>query len=451
MYKDFSIKILSLILLGSFVFGEGVLQATAQTGMTEAEVRRAKLEAELAGLEKEIDAQADILTKKQREGVSLERDITILNANIEKAKLSIRARSLTVEELTSDIGVKSRTIGTLSAKLEREREALSELIKKTNEIDSYSLPEVALSDKYISEFWSDLDSFIYIEEAISASLVLVSEVKVKTEEEKTALEEKKEEESNLRRVQELEKRRIEANEAEKKRILKETRGLEKEYQTVLKEKQKSAAAIRSELFSLSGSAAIPFEKALELAKFASQKTGVRPAVILGILREESNLGQNVGKGIWTVDMHPTRDRPIFVKLTAHLGLNPDNMPVSKKVWYGYGGAMGPSQFIPSTWVLYAGYEKATGYTYNEAKDRIGSLTGHRPPNPWDPKDAIMATALLMADNGADKGTRAAERLAALRYLAGWTNATKKSYAFYGDDVMRFADEYQKNIEILGGN
>lgn len=451
MYSKFKVIILAVFLLGSFTLMQPVLSVNAQAEGGEAQARKLRLEAELANLEKEINAQSDILNKKQRESVSLERDIAILNANIEKAKLSIRARTLVVEGLVGEISSKSRTIGKLSAQLEREREALGELIKQTNEIDSYSLPEVALSEKDISDFWSDLDSFAFIEEAISASLVEVGEVKTKTEEEKAALEEKKAEESDLRRIQELEKRRIEANEAEKRRILKETRGLEKEYQGILKEKQKSAAAIRAELFSLSGSAAIPFEKALELAKFASQKTGVRPAVILGILAEESNLGQNVGKGIWTVDMHPTRDRPIFVKLMAHLGLNPDDMPVSKKVWYGYGGAMGPSQFIPSTWVLYAGYEKATGYTYNEAKDRIGALTGNRPPNPWNAKDAIMATALLMADNGADAGTRAAERLAALRYLAGWTNATKKSYAFYGDDVMALADKYQKQIDILGAN
>jgi hypothetical protein len=54
----------------------------------------------------------------------------------------------------------------------------------------------------------------------------------------------------------------------------------------------------------------------------------------------------------------------------------------------------------------------------------------------------------MSDNGADNGTRAAERLAALRYLAGWKNATKPAYAFYGDDVMEFADKYQKEIDIL---
>ena len=55
------------------------------------------------------------------------------------------------------------------------------------------------------------------------------------------------------------------------------------------------------------------------------------------------------------------------------------------------------------------------------------------------------------DNGADKGTLVAERLAALRYLAGWTNATKKAYAFYGDDVMELAAKYQKQIDILNNS
>ena len=97
--------------------------------------------------------------------------------------------------------------------------------------------------------------------------------------------------------------------------------------------------------------------------------------------------------------------------------------------------MGPAQFIPSTWVQY--------------KDRIAKLVGQNPPNPWDGRTAIFATALLMADNGADTHTHDAERLAALRYLAGWTNAKKSAYAFYGDDVMSFADDFQKDIDILG--
>ena len=135
-------------------------------------------------------------------------------------------------------------------------------------------------------------------------------------------------------------------------------------------------------------------------------------------------------------MKNPRDTEPFKLICAELGLDPNKMPVSKRPSYGWGGAMGPAQFIPSTWILY--------------KDRIASMSGQNPPSPWDARTAIFATALLMKDNGANGGTRASERLAALRYLAGWGNAGKRAYAFYGDDVIEFADEYQSQIDIIGG-
>lgn len=437
MFKRSITKLHVIFLLLVLFGGAEILAVSAQTSGAEVQTYRAQLEANLAAIEKEIEVQQNILIKKQKEGVSLERDVAILDAQIEKAKLSIRARTIAIKNLDDDIGVKKSTINKYSIKIDRERESLAGLLRRTNELDSYSIVEVALSDKNISDFFGDLDAFQYIEDSVSASLGEIGSAKEKTEEEKAALEDKKSEESDLRRIQELEKKRIEADETEKKRILKETRGQEKVYQQVLKEKQQNAAAIRAALFTLEGSAAIPFEKALALAKIAGEKTGVRPAMILGVIAEESNLGANVGKGTWSVDMHPTRDVPVFKDILARLGLDPDKMPVSKKVWYGYGGAMGPAQFIPSTWILY--------------EEKIANLTGHRPPNPWDPGDAFMACAILMKENGADKQTLAAERLAALRYLAGWKNATKKSYAFYGDDVMALAAKYQKQIDILNGN
>jgi membrane-bound lytic murein transglycosylase B len=99
--------------------------------------------------------------------------------------------------------------------------------------------------------------------------------------------------------------------------------------------------------------------------------------------------------------------------------------------------MGPAQFIPSTW--------------NQYVDRISSITGQTPPNPWDPRTAAFATALLMMDNGADAQTPAAERLAALRYLAGWKNASKSAYAFYGNDVVALAAKYQAQIDEVSGS
>ncbi|NTV44433.1 MAG: hypothetical protein HGA67_01925 [Candidatus Yonathbacteria bacterium] len=413
----------------------GIHVTSAQT-TTDVDAHRAQLQADLAQIEKEKAALATQMSTLSNQKSSLERDIALLDAQIKEAQLSIRARDLSIQKLTGDIGKKGEVIGQLSDKLVRERESLGRLIKKTDELDAFSLVEVVLSNQNISDFFVDLDNFNVIETSLGKSFSEIEYTKSYTAEQKTALEDKKSEEMELRKLQTLQKERIDEKRTERNQVLKQTKGQEKLYQELLANKERNAAIIRSELFTLRGSAAIPFGQALEYANTASRATGVRAALILGIIREETNLGENVGTGNWNTDMHPTRDVPVFKEICASLGLNPDTMPVSKKAWYGWGGAMGPAQFIPSTWVLY--------------RDRIGQLTGHNPPNPWNPLDAFTATAVLLKDNGAGKGTHASERLAALRYLAGWKNAEKADYAFYGDDVMEFAAEYQRQIDILGG-
>ncbi len=424
-------RLRTIIIAASFF----VLPVIAGAG--EVEDRRAALERELGVLEIQIQEQQKVLETRQRESVTLERDVDILNVKIEKAKLSIKARNLAIAGLSRDISEKETTIGKLSEKIGREQESLGELIRKTARTDAFSLPEIILGGKNFSAFFQDVDEYRAVKAALRDSTAALEENKTDTETARAALAEKRNEETALRRVQELEKKKTEEQEAEKKRILKISRGIEAEYQKIIRTRQQSAAQIRAELFTLRGSAAIPFGKALELASAAGKKTGVRPALILGIIAEESNLGENIGTGNWRTDMKSPRDTEPFLAITRRLGLNPDQMPVSKKAWYGWGGAMGPAQFIPSTWVLY--------------EERIAEATGHNPPNPWEPSDAFMACAILLMDNGADKGTFAAERLAALRYLAGWTNATKKAYAFYGDDVMELAAKYQQQINILHNN
>lgn len=417
----------------------------AQVGGADVSARRAQLEENLKKLEAEIEVQQVLLQDKQRERVSFERDVAILEAQIEKAKLSIRARDIAIAKLNQDIGGKETVIGNLNQKLEREKQSLSQLLRKTNEIDNISLVEIVLGTKNLSDFFEDIDSFDSIKTALNKSFREIEGTKNNTESQKEVLQVKHQEELELREIQRLQKVKIEKQEKEKQAIVDATKGVEAEYQKLIKSKEKNAAQIRSELFALRGSAAIPFEQALEFANIASAKTGVRAAFILGVIAEESNLGENVGTGNWRDDLYQCykdigyttsaeKQKAAFLKITSDLGLNPDTLPVSKRPWYGCGGAMGPAQFMPTTWTLYV--------------DRIAKATGHNPPSPWDNGDAFMASAILLMDNGADRGTAYSERLAALRYLAGWRNAEKPAYAFYGDDVMALAEKYQKLIDIL---
>ncbi|MBX9765425.1 hypothetical protein K2X83_02170, partial [Patescibacteria group bacterium] len=120
---------------------------------------RAGLESQLAQLEREIAEQAGVLQGKQKERQSLERDVAILDAEIQKAKLSIRARDLTIQTLTENIGEKADTIVALDEKLQREKQSLAAIFRKTSQIDDYSLVEFLLSARNVSDFYEDLDSF----------------------------------------------------------------------------------------------------------------------------------------------------------------------------------------------------------------------------------------------------------------------------------------------------
>lgn len=412
----------------------GALPALAQSPVDE---RRTQLEENLAEIEAEIAGQQQILSRKQEERVSLERDVAILDANIRQAKLSIQARNIVISQITAGIQDKESVIFGLNEKLLKEKSSLAGLLRQADQLGGTHTVVAALTSKSLSGFFSDLTFFDSISRALRDSFEEIQEDKQVTALQKQELEEKREEEVALRTVQELEQKKIQDKEAERQSILRSTKGQEALYQTLIKEKQKSAAQIRAALFTLRGSAAIPFGKALEYATLASNKTGVRPAFILAIIAEESNLGENVGSGSWRVDMHPTRDQPAFEALTARLGLDPYTMPVSKKPWYGWGGAMGPAQFIPSTWVM---YEK-----------RIAKATGKAVPSPWEPSDAIMAAAIYSMDNGADKRTKSAEFRAAMCYLAGCGNVNKSSLQFYGRDVAELADKYQNLIDVINGN
>lgn len=434
----------------------------------EVAARRAQLEAELADLEEKIKIQQNLLQNKQGERVTLERDIGILEAQIKKAKLSLQARDLNIRKIGGEIGTRSETITKLNEKLAREKESLAQIIRNTAYVDEMSMVEIILSNQTLSEFFEDLDDYEAVKAALRVSFEEIDSVKNRTEAEKLTLEEKRKQELELRQLQELERKQVEGHQNEKSKILTVTKGEEANYQAMLNQTEQSAAQIRAALFELRGAAAIPFGEAYEYALTAQKVTNVRAAVTLGILKQETRMGEFLGTGTWKVDMHPTRDRPLFQVIAKAVGFDPDSVPVSAQPSYGWGGAMGPGQFIPSTWACYGGYiNTVTGdcnnaarnldwdsfwagpWRYEAGADRIRTLLGKgSPSNPFTARDAFMATAVLMMDNGADRGGFANERLAALRYFAGWGNADNPSYAFYGDSVMEHATYYQSQIDIL---
>lgn len=396
--------------------------------------QRAKLEKELQEYEFQINRYQKLIEEKQMEATTFERDIAILNAKIDKLKVEIKMRKIAIENLTQEILEKENLIAKLIQKSEVIKESLAESLRQVYETEQNSLVELILNKEELADSFKEIDSLELMQLSIQNSLDSLRISNNQLEEEKNFLEERQTEEIQLKITQELSTQRIKEKEKEQKNILKITRGKEKEYQKFLTEQEKNAATIRSRLFILAGSPAIPFEKAIEYANLAFNTTGVRPAFLLAVITEESNLGSNIGTGNWKKEMEKCpKQQTAFQEITQKIGLDPNLMPVSKRAWYGNcGGAMGPAQFMPTTWLLY--------------ESKIENLVGEK-PNPWNPKHAFVAAALYLKDAGAANKGIDSERTAALKYLAG-SNWQKKAYSFYGNEVMEIAVKYQKEIDLI---
>lgn len=421
-----AIIIYGFLVLGIFL---PLLAINAQT----VEDRRNELKQALEVLDAQIQELNDSIVGGKQQAATLQKEINILKNEAKKIELEIKQLDLAIAEARLEIDEKDKEIDQIEKKLSSRKTTLAEFLRKINEADQASLFEIVLSHKKFSDFFNKINAVQDLHREIKEFYEKTQQLKKKTEEEKEDAEEQKRQYERLRSIQGVKKSDLTEKRGQQETLLSRTKGRESEYKKLIAQKQKDAASIRSQLFLLAGSAAIPFEKAIEYANFAFQKTGIRPAFLLGVFKVESELGANVGKGNWREDLsHPrcASQRKAFEQITAELGLNPDLMPVSKRVWYGYcGGAMGPAQFMPSTWLGY--------------KSKIAALSGHNPPNPWDPQDAFIAAALLLKNNGGVEN----ERVAALKYLAGG-NWQKPAYKFYGNEVMSYALEYQEQIEIL---
>jgi hypothetical protein len=423
--------------------------------------RRARLEAELSNVERQIASQQRLVEGKQTERRSLERDISIIESEIKQVELGIQARSVAIEQMSDQIGEKEVVLSILDERSVRQQDSLADLIRKSAVIDDYSLVEVLLTRNSFSEFFSDVAIYQNLKDSLSESLDILRGIKGDTLNQKEQLEGKQQTEAEMKRIQELQQEEIERKENEKNRILTVTRGEERAYVSLLESQQRTASQLRSALFQLlGGGGGIPFPEAVRLAKYAGQITGVDPAFILAILEQETNLGSNLGSCTFTDHtssrpvMHPTRDEPVFLSIAKVLGFDPYTRTVSCPIVQngarvGWGGAMGPSQFIPSTWAMYGGFVNSGGtWVYSQSADAIRRITGSSlPSNPFNNQDAFIATSLLLRDNGAN-GTPSADRTAALRYYAGWGGASNPANAFYGNQVMDRKARLAGEISIL---
>lgn len=409
-------------------------------------IEYAKESAELTKLLSQLN------TQKSKTGV-LQKDVNALVSQISKAQSKISTQISTISNLSKEIGKKEEAISSLESELDRERASMEQLIRRTNELDQKGAAYVLLSVESVTGFYQDLDDFLSIKSSLYTSLNHVKKIKSLTEDERKSLKDKQFQAVDAKKAFENEKGKLAVSQKQAQGLLSSSKTAEQKQSALVAEQQKKVSAIQSKLFSFAGGAtkAIPFKDAYAYALEAQKSTGVRAAFVLATLTQESNLGANVGTcnragdppaKSYRVQMPGPADKAagrsgrddqtLFVKITTALGMNPETTPISCRIASvgGWGGGMGPSQFIPSTWISYA--------------PKVAAALGKTTANPWIARDAIMASSMLHRANGA----ATSEREAACRYYSGRGCATSAAIGSYGSSVVRLTLSIQNDIDYL---
>lgn len=367
------------------------------------------------------------LTKTTQQKNTLQNQVSSLKKKIQSLEYQISQSNVMVKGLNLQISDTQNSIDGATSDISDSQRRIANILRSINEEDQKS-SFIILLEGSLSDFFDNIAYLESLNSKISDLLDSTKDLKTYLEEQKNKMDGEVDQLQKTIALQSLQKSENEKNKKQQESYLKLT---EAQYQQQLKEKletEQKSAKIKAMLFQMVGVSKVPtFGEALEVAKSAASLVGIRPAFLLAIISQESAIGRNVGQcvlvGANTGNgkristgaavirvMKPTRDVPVFLQLTAVLGRDPYNTPVS--CWIpayfqgaptGWGGAMGPAQFIPSTWNIYA--------------DRLKILLGAT-ADPWGVKDSFTAAGLYLSDLGAGAQTSNKESNAASRYYGG---------------------------------
>ncbi len=454
-----------ILLTNSFAFG-----ATQE----EIDKRKKNLEQQIEELTQEANRLEKEADKQRKEGNTYSSRISTINSEINGIQAEINQSELGIEETQQEILQQESYLQELQNKQNYYIFLLKKLLSDYAKTNSRSFLEVLITNNQFSDIFIQIKQREALNNSLNTTVRSISLLKKDIVAQQTELSTKAEEQVLSLRKQSSQQGALASKRYEHTQLLQRAKTNEAAAKNAASDIRKSIEEVRKQVYVLGNAgggeeegdtkAISSFGEAYDLAKNVEKLTGVRPAFLLALLKNESSWGASLGNCYikQPIEHHITpfgtktivgktksgnvtdatkrlmkeRDYKAFLIITADLGKDPYNTLVScPHRSYGTGGAMGPAQFIPSTWLGY--------------KERASNLIG-RSANPWKTYDAFVVSAIKLANDGAKEQKETAEWKAAMRYYAGgnWNNP---AFASYGNKVIALAKKYQADIDVLENN
>jgi peptidoglycan hydrolase CwlO-like protein len=402
---------------------------TAKDALDKLQVNQAQLDSKQTEL-KGIDSKINDLSKKEQsasnEAELAAEQLAYVSKKLDTAQLQYDQTVLSATVVKEEAVDSEEEIANIRLDIDETREHLKEVLRSLYQKEQSSFLDVLLGSVNLGTLMSERSAYRTLQER---ALEYVDELKEREDnvaEQLVELAQQQEQLQQLKELQGYQQADLSAQKKEKDDFVSLKQGEQSQYAREIAEAKQARKEIENQIFSLSSvGIELKLTDAFQAARFASSITGVRPALLLGIVKIETNVGKTLGTGKFPDDMHPA-SRDAFLRLTEQLQLDPYNTPLSRRPsnYKGWGGAIGPGQFLPDTWERIAA--------------RVSGLMQKPTPNPFELADALVGVGIMMADRGATDPSKEVEAVS--RYLAGpnW-----QYHLWYSARVLAVAAEYEK--------
>jgi len=211
---------------------------------------QAKIEAankNRATLEKEIASYQDQLKTIGVQSNTLQNTIKSLDVSTNKITTQVKLAQTNINQTTGTIQETDLQISDKQKKINIGNLVIRNGLRKIEESDSQGVLEILLSNKSLSDFWTEIENTIQVQARISDQVASVKDIKTSLEKAKADLEQKKRELEDYTNELADQKKVLQSTKNEKSTLLTATKNKEANYQKILKDKLALKAALDKEI------------------------------------------------------------------------------------------------------------------------------------------------------------------------------------------------------------
>lgn len=245
---------LALLLL-VFLLTSAIYQTPLARGSYEAEINQLNSQigdkkGKLNDLRDQQRQYQQLIAEKQTEKASLQNQMSILDSRITETELDIQGTELEIEQVALESRSLELEIAQKDQEISQNKLKLSNLLKTVDQQGSKSALEIILLNDSFSNFLNEFKYLKDISEGVRDQLNDLKSLKASLEEQKIALENKRQQLVELQKVLADKQESLEQEKQDKVAILDQTQSSESQYQQLLASAKKEQEQANAEISSL---------------------------------------------------------------------------------------------------------------------------------------------------------------------------------------------------------